>query len=167
MAVEVIENEFKCLVDYFAREVAKEALIALRNVVILLKSLLELYLITNLGNLIDRQIEEALVNLRFDNPVTKAVNDAVRQVNEIRDLMPPDKIAECVGANKVLESVDLAMGVLLTFKSLSDSYLNRYRIVSFIESARQELFNRVLEYLDILVIIIDDALVKKVEEGLD
>jgi len=166
MAVEFDESEFLCLVDYFVREVKREALLALRNTAILLKSLLQTYLVTNINGLIDRQLEQTLINLKFANPVTQATDDATRYINEIRTLMPPDNISECVGANLILETVNIAMGFVLSFKSFSDSYFNRYRIISFAESLREDLFNDALSYLDILVTIIDDALTKKTEEGL-
>lgn len=160
MAIEEINAEasrFDCLRNYLTTELTLEALRVLRNVLITLKALLETYLQYMVIDKINIELEEFLMNLRVA-PYEQFLQTVTNLVNNAASLFPPDALQDCLAAGEVMQSIYESLDRVQPLFGKLNEWNSRYKIAGQVENFYMETITETLSYIDVLIILVDDAI---------
>lgn len=154
-----IKNDptYICVRDYLKEAFTKEALFVLRNLLVSLRSLIEMYANYLIIGQIDALMEQFFMQLKLE-PLEILMGQLQTIIQGLSNFIDPTATEGCLGMGEINSKIYEALSTLNKTLAPFWEYSTRYRIAGKVETFLSESLSEAMDYIDIFIFLIDSSL---------
>jgi len=145
-----LKIDFDCISDVLLKELGKEGLGMLRDLLVMLKEYISVMYDMLVVGAVNRNLEDLVMKVKIE-PFLQMSKKVSNSLNNFSEFFNNEELVRCLGVSEVVDKLKRNLKIVVNTTDVFQEVVNRYNFMSVIEDYQKTLLDEGMKYLDLLI----------------